>query len=111
MTQQEKVKRLAKEVMGWHKARGVSGWWFHINSKPKAHSYGAREAWNPCEYIADAWMIVEKLIQKYVFTLAYDDVGECWACTIFGGQQGFTGHGSVQEAICEATLRTLEEVK
>ena len=60
--------------------------------------------------ISAAWQIVEKLILGYVFNLYFDDVGDCWVCELFGGQQEYRGYGTAPEAICKAALlaKTLE---
>ncbi len=57
MTNQEKIERLATDVMGWKE--NASGMWYD-----KEGRYLAFEYWNPFVNIADAWMLVEKMEQK-----------------------------------------------
>ena len=55
--------------------------------------------------ISAAWQVVEKLVKRYVFDLYFDDVGDCWVCKLFDGQQEYKGYGqAAPEAICKAAL-------
>lgn len=72
---------------------------------PEFKSYYYSTYWFPSVSISIAWQIVEKLIERYVFTLLYDDTGVCWVCKLFDGQEEIQGIGKVApEAISRAAL-------
>ena len=60
----------------------------------------------PCSTdISAAWQVVGRLVKRYVFDLYFDDVGDCWVCKLFDGQQEYKGYGqAAPEAICKAAL-------
>ncbi len=122
MTQKEKIKKLAIEVVGWHMERLAyldtafvlqnkdGEWWVSSDGK----SMALVKEWNPYRNITDAWMIVEKLvnINSYagmpVQINSLDHLHQ-WQCNFYPGGRIFTASaGTCQEAICKAALKTIE---
>lgn len=100
MTQQEKIEKLEKELMGWQEvAKG--------------------DHWNPYRNIADAWMIVEEMERRGYFWQikrghTFSSPGDLLLgirCSFWSGtdpyQTGTHEAMSIREAICEAALKVL----
>ena len=112
MNLEEKTVLLATKVMGWY--RGSKPWrcdgrirWY---SEPrKIVAYGN---WNPFESWDDALMILEKAT-NWLLNMDGDGIVHC---TITFDQPpyknwGFSKMPTAPEAICEAALKAIKEVK
>lgn len=117
MTEQEKIEKLAIEIMGWHKEFNlkVESYYNWVNNKGE---FKVTMLWNPYTSWNDAGMIVERLKkQGYKFALIMPGkppieffAQAAFSKTIISGANYIAG-STPQEAICEAALKTLEEVK
>lgn len=71
MTNQE-INAACAEAMGWerHQIGGWDGWL--CGDKPMAEA-----RWNPAKFIADAWVLLEKL-REYDCDVAVESCGAAW---------------------------------
>jgi len=102
MTQEEKIELLATKVMGWKLDENKLNWL----RKGEGN-------WNPYASIADAWMIVEKLEINDYFWRSHRSLHNKVSFTFFlitdTEPPLYQCCGTLQEAICEAALKTIRE--
>ncbi|MGW9128081.1 BC1872 family protein [Paenibacillus chitinolyticus] len=109
MTEQQKIKTIAVNVMEWEPETDFTyrGEVLHARC-----AFGHFTEWNPLQDIADMWQVLEKLREHYVNAgVFFEDNSGCWT-----GYAGSNGRGfiaveaegqSAQEAICNAALKTV----
>lgn len=104
MTDQQIVLTLATKVMGW-KRYEETDYWYGDNGNLFNSSL-----WNPLQNIADAWQVVEKLLEGYLhFDLSTDEDG-WWATfkmvdqTFIDTKEWVASGDTPQEAICTAAM-------
>lgn len=106
---------LATKVMGWKLHVGRTGELISFSSDEEPERFH----WNPFDYIADAWMLIDKLrnSRKWCYLLLDSDYNFVWEVKL----QSHVGdhdpnkptvrsgcHESICEAICAAALKTIE---
>ena len=108
MTEQQIIETLATKVMGWEKAVATDGKEYWDNGK-FCGGIWLRD-WNPLQNIADAWQVVEKLLEGYLhFDLSTDEDG-WWATfkmvdkTFIDTKEWEASGDTPQEAICTAAM-------
>ena len=117
-SREEKVELLATKVMGWHrdmmpvtKPLTLRDW------KDEAGGFVRDFSWNPFESVANAIMILYHFTDKGAFvSIQYNPLPGIvfpWDIILrpggIQGEQDFNGVGKLlEEAICEAALKTIE---
>lgn len=75
MTDQQIIETLATKVMGWTTKSETSLFWLDTDGQLRP-----KHNWNPTQNIADAWQVVEKLMERdLLFNLAAAEDG--WRAT------------------------------
>ena len=105
MTDQDRIKRLA-HWMGWHIEEWNTELWIFTDVSSEL-SY-----WNPLVNIQDAWMLIEKLKEKWADLDLYyafeDQPGDGWYFGI-GMKNIYVGpYDTAPLAICAATEKIME---
>jgi len=105
MTEQQTIETLATKVMGWSQ-------WDGLWCKDRSHTtFICKVAdWDPLKNIADAWQVVERLLEGYLhFDLSTDEDG-WWATfkmvdkTFIDTKEWEASGDTPQEAICTAAM-------
>lgn len=123
MTEQEKVRRLAVELMGWEEQKQITGCYeVYLDDAGRPH-YARNDIlpgleWRPYHRIQPAWLLVRKLRKKgWQFTLfdwgIPNAAGLIWTASFAklreDNRPGYDGGGATEmEAICEAALAVLD---
>lgn len=125
MTDEEKLSRIATEIMGWGYDPGAD--WYTVERDGITRYHTAAPDWDPRTHWDHAGMLLDKLVEGgYCPALIYDDNGH-WALVSDGMQNVPLGdspediaatffveakdwHETPQVAIFEAAFATLEEV-
>lgn len=96
MTERQIIETLATKVMGW-KRYGDTNFWHGDNGNLFDSSL-----WNPLKNIADAWMIVDKLVLERGLPVAVQSSVREYRAS-FNGEEWTYGN-TAQEAISRAAL-------
>jgi len=112
MTDTEKIERLAK-WMGWHKSKGSEWFWAEPEVVRGALSFPDRyvhdSSWNPLTNIADAWMLVEKIMKHDSHALWDGLAGQTAQNDL--GWFFYKSASAAARAISETVLKVIEELK
>jgi Phage ABA sandwich domain len=73
MTDQQIIETLATKVMGWEEEKDFNRYKGEIWVKVAECSFNL---WNPLQNIADAWMLMDKLKQRYFCEVAMTEIDD-----------------------------------
>ena len=110
--------RVATEVMGWHRTAGQRCW---LDSEGKVTGHFVEDDWeenrfSPCEYISDAWVVVEHLQKMGVVFTIFMPYADDVTCSIYKSgtieTEWFVDDTAlfIEEAICNAALKAMEKI-
>lgn len=112
MNEQQIIETLATKVMGWHKIPSprVGAYAFRCPHPHDRHLF-RDTLWNPLQNIADAWQVVEKIINNGFDVEVYSGK-DFSVCNVYESSQGIEMAECEEEtvclAICNATLKVFD---